>query len=99
MTGDPGHKAFVYLSWMALKDFTVTPDIRLASNRWTSNTAGTLYFKTGAFALMRISFNYRFTDNFDLNAGIEDLFDENYQLEAGFPEAGRSFFAEIRFRQ
>jgi iron complex outermembrane recepter protein len=99
LTGDPGHKAFVYLSWMALKDFTVTPDIRLASNRWTSNTAGTLYFKTGAFALMRISFNYRFTDNFDLNAGIKNLFDENYQLEAGFPEAGRSFFAEIRFRQ
>ncbi len=97
LTGDPGHKGFVYLNWLATPDLTVTPNISLASNRWTSNTAGTVYFKTGAFALLGLSADYSFADHFDLNVGVKNLLDENYQLSAGFPEPGRTFFAEVGF--
>lgn len=99
LTGDPMYKGFVYLDWQALPDLTITPNLSLASNRWTSNTAGTLYFKTGAFALAGLSLDYRFADHFDINAGVKNLFDENYQLTAGFPEAGRTFFLQLRFKQ
>lgn len=99
LTGDPMHKGFIYLDWQALPDFTITPNLSLASNRWTSNTAGTQYFKTGAFALAGLSLNYRFADHFDINAGVKNLFDENYQLTAGFPEPGRTFFMQLRYRQ
>lgn len=51
LTGVPTHKAFAGLSWQATPKLTVTPNLSLASNRWTSNTAGTLYYKSGAFAL------------------------------------------------
>jgi iron complex outermembrane receptor protein len=77
----------------------MTPSIELASNRWTSNTSGSLYYKTGAFALVGIAFDYRFMDHFDLNVGIQNLTDENYRLVGGFPEPGRTFFLELRFRQ
>lgn len=99
LTGDPMYKGFVYLNWAMTPDITVSPNLSLASNRWSSNTAGTLYFKTGAFALLGLSANYRFDDRFDLNAGVKNLLDENYQLTAGFPEAGRSFFLALRYRQ
>src|ERR1700744_5607847 len=99
LTGDPGHKGFLYLTWNALPDLSVTPNLSLASNRWASNTAGTLYFKTGAYALLGLSADYPFADKFDVNVGVKNLTDENYQLMGGFPEAGRTFFAELRFKQ
>ena len=99
LTGDPGHKGFLYLTWNALPDLSVTPNLSLASNRWASNTAGTLFFKTGAYALLGLSADYRFADKFDVNVGVKNLTDENYQLMGGFPEAGRTFFAELRFKQ
>lgn len=99
LTGDPMHKGFVYLDWRALPGLTITPNLSLASNRWTSNTAGTQYFKTGAYALLGFAVDYQFLDHFDINAGIRNLTDENYQLVAGFPEAGRTYFLELRFRQ
>ena len=99
LTGDPGHKGFVWLRWAASPDFTLTPNLQLASNRWTVTTNGATYYKTGAFGLIGISANYRLPCNFDVNFGVKNLTDDNYQLTAGFPEAGRTFFAELRFRQ
>jgi iron complex outermembrane receptor protein len=99
LTGNPGHKGFFYLSWAASPQFHVTPNLELASNRWTVTTNGATYYKTGAFGLLGVSFNYAFADRFDLNFGARNLFDSNYQLSSGFPEQGRSFFAELRFRQ
>jgi iron complex outermembrane receptor protein len=99
LTGDPGHKGNVYVTWNVLPELSVTPNLQLASNRWTANTAGTVYFKTGSYALGGISANYRFLENFDINAGVKNLFDQNYQLVDGFPAEGRTFFLQLRFRQ
>ena len=99
LTGNPAHKGFVWMNWEALPDLTVTPSVSLASNRWTTNTAGTLYYKSGAFALLGVSFNYRFKEKFDINAGIRNIADQNYQLVGGFPEQGRTFFVGLRYRQ
>jgi iron complex outermembrane recepter protein len=99
LTGDPAHKGFVWLNWNVIPDLTLTPNLSLASNRWTTNTAGTIYYKTGAFALLGVSMNYRVAEQFDIDAGIKNLADTNYQLTGGFPEAGRTFFVQLRFRQ
>ena len=98
LTGVPGHKAFAYLSWAASSDFTVTPNLQLASNRWTVTTNGATYYKTGAFALLGVSFNARLAGRFDVNFGLRNMMDSHYQLTSGFPEQGRTFFAELRFR-
>ncbi|MBN9553573.1 MAG: TonB-dependent receptor, partial [Alphaproteobacteria bacterium] len=99
LTGVPAHKAFVWLNWNVLPSLTVTPNLSLASNRWTSNTAGTLYYKSGAFALLGVSLDYRLSDRFDLNAGMKNIADQNYELVGGFPEQGRTLFVQLRFRQ
>ncbi|HEX4270049.1 MAG TPA: TonB-dependent receptor [Rhizomicrobium sp.] len=99
LTGDPMYKGFIYLAWAASPEFSVTPNLDLASNRWTVTTNGATYYKTGAYGLLGVSFDYRFASRFDLNFGIKNMMDSNYQLSAGFPEQGRTFFAELRFRQ
>lgn len=99
LTGVPGHNAFAWLAWNASPDFTVTPNLELASNRWTVTTNGATYYKTGAFGLLGVSFNWHFADGLDLNFGARNLMDSGYELTAGFPEPGRSVFAQLRFRQ
>jgi iron complex outermembrane receptor protein len=100
LTGNPGHKAFVYLSWAASENFTLSPSLSLASNRWTVTTSGTpRYYKTGASGLVGMAADYRFLGNFDINAGVKNLFDTKYFLTDGFPEMGRTFFVELRYRQ
>jgi iron complex outermembrane receptor protein len=99
LAGDPQYKGFIYLNWSAAPGLTVSPNLSLASNRWTSNTAGTVYFKTGAYALLGLTANYQLTDRFDVNVGLRNLTDQNYQLAAGFPEPGRTVFMQLRFKQ
>lgn len=99
LTGDPMYKGFAYLDWAVTDDLVVTPNITMASNRWSSNTAGTVYFKTGGNVLPGLSVDYHFLDYFDINAGVKNLLDANYQLASGFPDQGRTFFMELRFRQ
>jgi iron complex outermembrane receptor protein len=99
LTGDPMYKGFVYLAWAASPEFSVIPNLELASKRWTVTTNGASYYKTGAYGLLGVSFDYRFAERFDFNFGVKNMMDSDYQLSSGFPEQGRTFFAELRFRQ
>jgi iron complex outermembrane recepter protein len=35
---------------------------------------------------------FDFTDNLRLEAGLKNLFDENYEYSTGFPREGRTYF-------
>jgi iron complex outermembrane receptor protein len=38
------------------------------------------------------------TDEMDLHAGVLNVFDRNYELIEGYPEAGRIFFVNLTYR-
>ncbi|MBN9532873.1 MAG: TonB-dependent receptor [Alphaproteobacteria bacterium] len=99
LTGVPAHKGFAYFTYAVTPDLSITPNIELASKRWTETTDGSLFYQTGAYALVGISGNWRVTDHFDALFGVKNLMDSNYELTSGFPEAGRTFFFELRYRQ
>lgn len=98
--GTPEHEAFLYLSWDALPDLTITPSVQLASNRNSIVSSGTTrtYVETGSYALANIQAEYRFNANASASIGVTNLFDDNYELVEGFPEAGRQFFANARVK-
>ena len=98
--GTPDHEAFLYLAWEALPNFTITPSLALASDRNSIVTSGTTrsYIETGAYALVNVQAEYKFTENFTAAIGGTNLTDENYSLAEGFPEAGRQFFANARVK-
>lgn len=98
--GTPEHEAFLYLAWDALPNLTITPSLQLASDRNSIVTSVTdpTYVETGSYALANIQAEYKFNANASAAIGVTNIFDEDYQLAQGFPEAGRQFFANARMK-
>jgi len=99
-TDVPTHKAFVYADWAPVTQLHVVPSVDIASNRWTVDSLNTAsrYFRTGSYASVGLRIDYSLPNGIDIGIGARNLFDDNYQLVDGFPEAGRSFFASVRAR-
>ncbi len=95
-TGVPTHKGFAWADWSPLEDFHVLPNADFASNRWTVNTAGTLYYRTGSHVLANLTARYEIREGTSVSLGARNLFDAYYVLTDGFPERGRSFFASFQ---
>lgn len=97
-TGVPTHKAFAWIDWSPVERLHVVPNIDIASDRWTVNTAGTRYYRTGSYMQANLQVDYAILDGVEIGVGARNLFDDNYMLTDGFPEPGRSFFASIRVK-
>jgi len=100
-TDTPEHEGFIYLSWDATRDLTITPSVELASDRWSLASMGAdadQYIKVGSYALLNLNVEYRVNEIFTASIGGRNLTDENYMLTEGFPEPGRQFFANVRAR-
>jgi iron complex outermembrane receptor protein len=99
LTGAPYSQLFAYVTWRATQELSITPSIELASDRW-SNLSGNanVFLKTGSYFLVNFVADYALTDQIDFQVGARNLFDQNYQLVAGFPQEGRSFFLNLRYR-
>jgi iron complex outermembrane recepter protein len=98
LTGVPYSQLFVYVTWDVTPRFRVTPNLQLASDRWTNTTNGNFYFKTGSFTLWNLEAEFDITDRIGFQVGARNLLDQNYQLVGGFPSEGRSFFANLRIQ-
>jgi iron complex outermembrane receptor protein len=101
LTGVPNVKGIAYLTYRMTDSFSLTPSLEFASSRWTSASppplpATPFYYKTGAFALANLQGEYSFTPGTSLMLTARNLFDRNYTLTDGYPEAGRSFQATVR---
>jgi len=97
-TDVPKHKAFVYADWAPIARVHILPSADIASSRWTVNSAGTLYYRTGSYANVGLRVDYALLDGVEIGVGARNLLDDNYQLVDGFPEPGRSFFLSVRAR-
>ncbi|EQB14732.1 TonB-denpendent receptor [Sphingobium quisquiliarum P25] len=102
-TGVPTHKGFVYLDWSPVERLHIIPSADLASNRWTLFTATPAsqpqrYYRTGAYVNAALRVDYALTDNVEIGVGGRNLFDDYYTLTDGFPEPGRTLFANLRVR-
>ncbi|EZP74431.1 TonB-denpendent receptor [Sphingomonas paucimobilis] len=101
--GVPTHKGFVYLDWSPVERLHIIPSADLASNRWTLFTATPAsqpqrYYRTGAYVNAALRVDYALTDNVEIGVGGRNLFDDYYTLTDGFPEPGRTLFANLRVR-
>ena len=96
LTGVPYSQLFAYVTWDITPRLSITPNIQLASDRWTNTTNGSAYFKTGSFALINLEAEFDLTERIGFQIGARNLFDDNYELVGGFPSEGRSFFINLR---
>lgn len=91
-TDVPRHKFFGSVSYEPIKNLGLIVSEEYNGKRY-STSYGT---PAGAFYLTNAKVQYTFT-RFTLEAGVNNLFDRNYQLVEGFPEQGRNYLATLLF--
>lgn len=51
--------------------------------------------KVGGFATAGLKFRYTPTKYLEISAGVDNIFDKNYELTEGYPEEGRNYFLTL----
>jgi iron complex outermembrane recepter protein len=70
----------------------------VANFEYNSGRYSTSYgINAGDFAIINISVNAKLYRWISLQGGLNNLFDRNYAISEGFPEAGRNFFINLIF--
>lgn len=98
LTGLPEVKGIAYATYRFTDAWSITPSVEFASERWTVTSDGRLFYKTGAFGLLNFQTEYDFTENTSLMLSARNILDEDYVLTDGYPEAGRTFYLNMRSR-
>lgn len=96
--GSPEHTAFLYANWRPYEKLTVSPSVQISSSRWSTDRLEENYLKTDGFVLANLNFEYQFNEHASTYFGVRNIFDKNYELVDGFPEAGRTFHVMSRIK-
>lgn len=93
LTDIPSHKFTTHLTMRPMDKVELIGFMEADSGRWASNTV-----KLGGFITADVKAVYHPMDNLSMEAGINNLADEDYALANGFPNPGRTFFANAQYR-
>ncbi len=96
LTDVPNHKFFTYVQYATpLKGLSLLASMECNSRRYGS-TDGTT--EGDAFELVNAKAAYTIKQGVTVEAGINNLFDRKYELSDGYPEPGRTLFANLRYK-
>lgn len=97
MLDTPRHKVYSTATYSWRSRFTVLADFLYEGGRWNANDAGRV-LRASSFAAVGLNGSVRLYRQAELQAGINNLFDRDYFLVQGYPEAGRNFYVNLRYR-
>jgi len=92
-TNVPEHKVFAYADYSFLKRANVLASLEYNSDRY-STSYGT---RAKAYTLVNTKASVKLYKFISAEVGLNNIFDVNYSLVEGFPEAGRNFFVNLVF--
>ncbi|WP_339774470.1 TonB-dependent receptor [uncultured Methylophaga sp.] len=95
LTDVPRHKVFVYASWHITQPFSVSATSQYESERYTTTDGER---RADSFTTAGLRASYAFDKGVTARMGIENLFDKNYAYQEGFPEAGRTYYANLSYQ-
>ena len=87
----PQNKVFASVQYTPISKLYVMASEEYNSRRY-STSYGTV---SGQFALTNVKAHLTLIKGFAVEGGVNNLFDRNYTLVEGFPEAGRNYFANV----
>jgi len=91
----PKHKAFLYV------DYKITPKLSAYLSQYISSGKYVLSeeeTRLAGFGVTNLKLTYEPIENLSIEAGVSNLFDKNYEYDEGYPEEGRVFFSNIRYK-
>lgn len=90
----PQHKLVPYLKYTLFDRWSVLADAEFDSKRYSSSDGVQV---AQGFTVANLKFGYDFSNGFLAETGIKNIFDKDYELQEGYPEAGRTLFANVRY--
>lgn len=85
------------LSWINSFEYDSSRYASVGSAGTAPNTYN-IYYKTGDVGVWNTKVTYHATKALSFDAGINNLLDRNYYLTYGYPEAGREYYANMRYK-
>ena len=93
----PKHKFFAYVDWKIVPNLSLYFSQEAEHGRYSRDGDNTRTVKLSGFGNTNAKVTYNVTDQFTVEAGVSNLFDKNYYYEAGYPEAGRVYFSNLKY--
>lgn len=91
LTDTPQHRVLASADLHPLAWLSVLPSFEYATDRY-STSYGII---APSYAITSVHVRARLPQGFTLSAGVTNLFDRNYVLREGYPEAGREFVTRL----
>ena len=91
----PEHKFFIYAKYTPIRNLTFLADLETDSKRWSS-TDGVRLAK--GYTVANAKATYEIIKGLQVEGGVRNLFDKDYEINEGYPMAGRTYFANIMYR-
>ncbi|MCW0220861.1 MAG: TonB-dependent receptor [Prosthecobacter sp.] len=88
----PRHSFFTYAEIRPLNWLSVIPSVEYNGSRYSTSYGS----EAGAWAIANLKVAVRLPHEITLSAGVNNVFDRNYALTEGYPEAGRVFFVNMK---
>ena len=96
ITNLPNHKLFAFLQYFTpLTGLSVLGSVEYNGDR-LSSTDGVRV--ANQYVLVNAKAIYEFYRGYSIEGGINNITDENYALDEGYPLAGRNFFVNLRYK-
>ncbi|MDB6060987.1 MAG: prrA [Verrucomicrobiaceae bacterium] len=93
LTDTPRHKLVGDATWHIDDLWTATGSVEVSSSRYSTSDGKQ---QVGGFGIANLKTGYRlFERSLLVEIGVRNLFDRLYEYSEGFPEAGRTYFAQF----
>ncbi|HXE13095.1 MAG TPA: TonB-dependent receptor plug domain-containing protein [Bryobacteraceae bacterium] len=93
----PKHKTIGMATFRGPRNILLLATARYESGRISQDDAG-IYGPASNFSTMDLGTVVPIKAGLDLQAGIKNIFDRNYFYVAGYPELGRNWYFNVRYR-
>ncbi|ATB70655.1 TonB-dependent receptor [Sulfurospirillum diekertiae] len=97
VTDIPKHSFAGRLKYSPIAMVDIIPQVRYESERYVSNDYRYGDYQTKDFFLMDLKVAYRPVKALELAVGVKNIFDKDYFYSYGYPQEGRSYYANARY--
>lgn len=94
LTDTPKHKIYAYAKYKLFPNLSILSNIEYNSWRYSSSDGIEV---AASYAVWNAKVMYEIYKGLTIEGGVNNLLDRNYAVAEGYPEAGRSFFTNLKY--
>ena len=92
-TDTPRNKVFGWVEFIPVEWVSFIPSLEWEDQRYSTSYG----IVAGSYFLLDLKLSLRLGGGLTVNGGVQNVLDRNYALVEGFPEPGRTFFANLTY--